>query len=51
MSLDVALALHLIGTALLKELLPFAFEHTSWDAFSKTFPAVAALEILYVQRF
>jgi hypothetical protein len=50
MSLDVPLALHLIGTALLKELLPFAFQHTSWDAFRQTFPTAAAFNIFKIQR-
>jgi hypothetical protein len=40
----------LVGTAVFKELSPFTFQHTSWDAFSKTFPAVAALKILDIQR-
>jgi hypothetical protein len=50
MILDVPLALHLVGTALLKELLPFAFQHTYRDAFRQALPAAAALEVLNIQR-
>jgi HEAT repeat protein len=46
----MTLSLHLIDTAERKELLPFALQHTSWDAFSKTFRAVAALKILSIER-
>jgi hypothetical protein len=50
MSLDVPLALHLISTALLQELLPFAFKHTSRDAFRQALPAAAAFEVFNIQR-